>query len=573
MLRQAGRFVPFLAWIRTYQRGWLIPDVVAGVTTWGAAVPTAFAFAQMAGMPPATGLYSAMMAMLLYGLLGSSRHAKVTASSTMSIMSAAAIGAIAVGDSGHFYVLSSALAMVVGLLILLAGIAKLGVIADFMAKPVVTGFVFGLAINIIISQSGRLLGFRAPGDTSVQQLYYLLTNLSRTHLLTLLVGLGTIVFILLWRRWLPKIPAPLAALIAGIVVAALFNLGERGVAITGEISTALPGLSFPTANLREWVNLVIAAVGIVFLAVGESLGAARAFATRHNTPLDANQEMIAIGAANIGTGLFQGFTVDTSMSITATSDSAGSKTQVTSLVVALLMLLTIVFLAPLFYHLPSAVLGAIVIMAVLKLIDIPEMMRYYRTRRWDFAVAVVAAVGVLTTSVLGGLLLAVLLSLVMIIYRTSHPRVARLGRWGVTNVYGDMERHPNYSEDPEVRILRVDEAIYFYNAGAITAAVQREAAQDEPPPRVLILDLRATSELDVASIDALLELYGWVQSRGIDLRFAYVRSSVIDRLEKADAFKVIDRTHLHPNLDSAIQAARKELAEQPAPPALVHEET
>lgn len=555
--RRVAHYVPILGWLPAYQRAWLPADLVAGMTLWGVGVPSALAYAQMAGMPPVTGLYTAFVALFLYSILSTSRHQKVTTSSTMAVMSASVVAPLAMGDMTLFLAATSLLAIIVGVMLLLAGIARLGVIADFLSRPVITGFVFGLAINIIVSQSAKVLGYSTNGGSSVQQAIYLLGHLDETHWLTLALGVGSLVLIFWMRYQYPKIPGALVALAAGIALVSLFNLDERGVAIVGDIPSGLPSLRFPTVDLQSFILLVVGAVGIVFLAVGESVGTARAFANRYRYAIDADQELIAMGVANIGTGLTQGFTADASLSTTATADAAGARSQLSSIVAALLIMLTAAFLAGLFRNLPSAVLGAVVIASVVKLIDVKEMLRYLRQRPVDFMLAALAAVGVLVASVLAGLLFAVFMSLAMIIYQTSRPQLAQLGRVPDDGSYAVLDRNPPAYPVPGVLILSLDGPLYFYTANLVSTAVLAMVAAEPRNLHAVVIDLRTTPRLDITGADTLAELADMLGERGISLSLI-VAERVRDRLLKAERAHFTPATlftGLHRAVEHAVAAA------------------
>ena len=428
-IRQAVvRHVPILAWLPAYPSDWRRADLVASVTSWGVMVPVAMAYAALAGVPPEYGLITAFAALAAYAVFGTSRHLKVTTSSTMAIMSASVVAPLAGGDADRYLALTAGLALVVGGILLAAGLVRLGFIADFLAKSVVTGFIFGLAITIIIGQLPKLLGVPGGGGSTIGQLQTLIGNLPDTNPWTLAVGGGALALILVLRAISRKIPGPLVALVLGILAVSAFDLTVHGVSVVGEIETGIPLPGIPNISLLDIPFLAAGAAGIVFLAVGESLGAARAFAARHRYEIDADQELVALGAANLSTGLFGGFTVDASLSQSATAEAAGTRSQLSSIVTAGLILATAVLLAPLFKNLPNAVLGAIVIAAVLGLMDVAELRRYAATRRTDFLLAMVALVAVVTTTVLIGLVIAVLLSLMFVLYRASRPVRGQAGQ-------------------------------------------------------------------------------------------------------------------------------------------------
>ena len=551
--RQLNRYVPITAWLPTYPRDLLRSDIISGVTVWGVMVPVAMAYAQMAGLPPEVGLYTAFAALLGYAIFSTSRQLKVTASSTMAVMSAAVVGAMAAGDATRYAALTAALALTVGVILLLAGIVRLGFISDFLSKSVITGFVFGLALVIAIGQLPKLLGLPSGQGDFFEQCYQLITNLSQIKPYTLVVGVSALVVIFLIKRFFPRLPSGLVALVLGILAVSIFNLDEYGVSIVGAIPTGLPTPGLPQVSLGDLPYLITGAIGIVFLAVGESLGSARSFAAKHRYEINPDQELIALGTANISAGLFQGFTVDASLSSSATADEAGARTQLSSIVTAVLIIVTLLVLAPLFYNLPNAVLGAIVIASVIGLMDVAELRRFYASNRVDFVLAVVALFGVLTTDVLTGLLIAVFLSLLIILYRASRPYVAVLGKVpGQEATYGDVARHPENMQVPGLLIVRLDAPLYFLNANVARGQILGLVTASQPPPRAILFDLGASADLDVASLDMLKNLVRELEEAGVDVLLAEVRGKVRDRLRKASVMADIGENRIYQSVPAAV---------------------
>jgi SulP family sulfate permease len=480
--RQLNRYVPITAWLPAYSRDLLRTDIISGVTVWGVMVPVAMAYAQMAGLPPQVGLYTAFAALLGYAIFGTSRQLKATASSTMAVMSAAVVAAMASGDPARYAALSAGLAVTVGVILLVAGIVRLGFISDFLSKSVISGFVFGLALVIAIGQVPKLLGLPSGQGDFFEQCYQLITNLSQVQPATLLVGASALAIIFLIKRFFPRLPSGLVALVLGILAVSIFHLDQYGVSIVGAIPTGLPAPGLPKVSVGDLPYLITGAVGIVFLAVGESLGSARAFAAKHRYEINPDQELIALGAANLSSGLFQGFTVDASLSSSATADEAGARTQLSSIVTAALIIVTLLVLAPLFYNLPNAVLGAIVIASVIGLMDVAELKRFYASNRVDFVLAAVALFGVLSTDVLTGLLI--------ILYRASRPYLAVLGKVpGQVGAYGDIARHPENVRVAALLIVRLDAPLYFLNANVARGQVLDLVAASQPAPKAVLFDL------------------------------------------------------------------------------------
>jgi SulP family sulfate permease len=548
-----ARYAPILTWLPAYPRTWLRGDVLAAVTSWGVMVPVALAYAGLAGVPPELGLVTAFAALAMYAVFGTSHHLKVTASSTMAVMSASVVIDLARGDPATYVALTAALAMIVGVLLVGAGLAKLGFISDFLAKPVVTGFIFGLSITIIIGQLPKLLGVPGLSGTLPEQLAQLVGYLPDTDPYTLAIGGIALLIILVLRRISRKIPGPLIVLVLGILAVAGLDLEQYGVSVVGDVATGVPVPSIPSVPLSSLPVLVIGAVGIVFLAVGESIGAGRAYATQHGYHIDPDQEMVALGASNMASGLFGGFAADASLSQTATAESAGAKSQVSSLLTAALILATAIVLAPLFAKLPNAVLGAIVIASVLGLVDIGEMRRYWAWRRTDFLVALTALVGVLLTSVLTGMVVAVLLSVAFVLYRASRPYIAELGRQpDGRGTFSDLARHPGASRIDDLLILRLDAPLYFFNANVAQLQILQLVTSYTPTPRAVLLDLGATADLDVTTLDMLAALVEELGESGVVVLLAQVKSRTRDRLRRTGLMDRIGEDHVYLSVPAAV---------------------
>jgi SulP family sulfate permease len=553
--KRLTHLVPIIEWARTYRREWLRDDLISGVVVGMIMIPVAMAYAQMAGVPPQAGLYAAIVGMTAYAIFATSRHLKITTSSTMSIMSLAVVAPLAAGDPVLLMTLSSALALTVGVILLVLSLAKLGFISDFLAKSVMTGYVFGVAGLIAMSQLPKVFGVSGGDGNFFEQLRQLIYKLPETNLYSLALGMGTIILIFVLRRFKPMIPGALVALILGIVVTSYFDLNALyGVSIVGNIPSGMPAPVFPFVSLEMIPVLIAGAAGIVFLAVGETLGTARTFAAKYHYEVDADQELLAMGAANISSGMFQGITIDMSLSNTASGEAAGERTQLSSLVSAGVILAVVLFLAPLLRNLPSAVLGAIVLSSILGLFNVEELKRYYVQRKTDFALAITALVGVISTDVMTGLILAVMLSLVMLLYRASRPYIAVLGkRPDAPGQYIDISRHADAEFVPGLVILRLDAPLYFFNANVARTQILART-QVDPPPQAILLDLGASADLDIGTSDMLGALISDLRDDKIDLFFAQVRGSVRDRMRLTGMLEHIGEEHIYMTVDAAVRA-------------------
>jgi high affinity sulfate transporter 1 len=551
--------LPIIGWAMTYQRAWLRDDLVSGVVVGAIMIPVAMAYAQMAGVPVQAGLYAAMAGMTAYAIFATSRHLKITTSSTMAIMSIAVVAPLAAGDAATLMLLSSALALTVGIIMLILGFVKLGFISDFLAKSVMTGYIFGVACLIAISQLPKVFGVPGGSGSFFEQLRQFIGKLPETNVYALALGVGAIVLILLIKRFKPLVPGALVALVVGTALSSLLKLNElHGVSVVGEIPTGLPSFTIPRVGLETIPFLIAGAAGIVFLAVGETLGTARTYAAKYHYEVDADQELLAIGAANVSSGLFQGITIDMSLSSTASGEEAGERTQLSSLVSAGVILAVVVLLAPLLRNLPTAVLGAIVLTSILGLFNFKEFRRYYEQRKTDFVLALTALGGVVTTDVMTGLVIAVLLSLVMLLFRASRPYIALLGK-RASGEYGDMARFPDAKSVPGLALLRLDAPLYFFNANVARTQILVQTSVD-PPPQAVVLDLAASADLDIGTSDMLRDLVGDLHQANIDLLFAEVRGSVRQRMTKTGLLETIGEDHIFMSVDAAVQAVQRRLA-------------
>jgi len=564
-----SRYVPIVTWLPRYDRADLRYDAIAGLVSWGVMVPVAMAYAGLAGVPPELGLVTAFAALAAYGLFGTSRHLKVTASSSIAIMSASVVGAIAASqDPASYVVLSAGLALAVGVILIVAGAARLGFLSQFLAASVVTGFVIGLAVTITIGQLPALLGLPPVSGTISQKIVAMAQELPDLDPYTAVLGISSIIVIVVLKRIAPRIPGALVVLVAGIVLSTVLDLPAKGVAVVGDVATGIPLPHIPRMPIGDIIFLVTGAFGIVFLALAESIGAGRSFATRHGYAIDPDQELIALGAANLASGLFGGFAVDASLSQSATGESAGTRTQASSLVTAGLILATAIVLAPLFQNLPTAVLAAIVISSVLGLVNLAELRRYWAWKRTDFLLAMTALAGVVFTTALVGMGIAVALSLLAILYQASRPYIAVLGRIpGEPPIFADADRHASATPVEPFLILRPNVPLTFVNADVAKDQCQALIAARSIAPVALVLDIGATADLDVATTDMLSTLSTELAGLGIEFRLAQVRGSVRDRMRRTGLMGIIGEDRCYLSVEAAVAAPLPALLPSDARPA------
>lgn len=547
------RWLPITAWASDYHRRWLRDDAIAALTVIGLLVPECMAYAQIAGVPPAAGLYATLAGLVIYALFGTSRQLVCSPTSTAAIMTAAVVAAHGASSPAQAAELVAMVAILVGLFSLAAGIARLGFISEFLARPVVSGYVTGLALTIIARQVPKLLGLHVPTSANFLRLAWTdLTHLGETSLVTALVSAIALVLLFAVRRR-PRIPKALIVLMLGIAAAAALHLGAHGVAMVGTIPSGLPAPRLPNVHAADVLSLFPSAAGIAIVVYAEAFSGARTFAVRHSYEIDANQELVALGLANIGSGAFGGIVVSGGLSGSALSDSSGARSQVTGLIGAAVMLVAVFFVARVGHDLPEAILGAVVVRAVWGLIDVKELRWFSSVRAADVAPALAALVGVLALGVLPGLGIAVGLSLAILIYRGSRPHAAVLGRVPNEKTYSDVVRHPENVTFPGLLIFRLDGQLFFANAGFVVDRLNELLSVMRPTPRVVIWNLESTTDLDVTAAEALIRLVHDLRDSGRDLVFARVGSSVLDVFRRSGLLGLLGEDHFFLTVDGAVR--------------------
>jgi high affinity sulfate transporter 1 len=550
--------------VRGYRRAWLGGDVLAGLTVWAVLVPEALAYATIAGVSPVVGLYAAPGALLLYAALGSSRHLVTGPMSATAALSAATVGALVAGSGGHFAAMTAALAIAAGLCALVAGLLRLGFLASFISEPVIKGFIVGLAITIIMGQVPKLLGVDKHAGDAFEQLWGILGELGDIHALTLLIGLASLAVVLGLRRAAPAVPGSLVAVALGVAAVQALDLDDHGLAIVGPIHSGLPSLGAPDVSLHDLGTLVPGALGVMLVGFAEGLGAAKTYAARDHYEIDADRELLGLGAANLAAGLSSGMVVNGSLSKTAVNGAAGARTQLSGLLVAVLTVVTLLLLTGLFESLPEATLAAIVIAAVVELVDVAALRRLYALAtlrgagplalgaRPDFLAALAARLGVLVFDTLPGLFIGIGVSLVLLLYRASRPHVARLGRVpGGDGQYADLERHPGNVEPAGVAVLRVEGGLFFANADAVRARLLAAAGEDGI--HAVVLDAETMPFVDATAAAMLLEARDELRRRGVALLIARDVAAVRDLLRRAGADPGL--IEVHPTVQDAVEAA------------------
>ncbi|MEA5415275.1 SulP family inorganic anion transporter [Synechococcus sp. BA-132 BA5] len=550
-----ARVLPGLARLLGYQRSWLRPDLLAGVTVAAYLVPQCMAYAEVAGLAPVAGLWAILPPLLLYALLGSSPQLSVGPESTTAVMTAAAVGPLVAGDPLAYAGFCSLLALLVGLVCCAGAWAKLGFLADLLSRPILVGYLGGVALIMIGGQLGRVSGMTLQADSSPAQLLELLGRLGEIHRPTLLLALGVLVFLLLVQRRFPRAPAPLLAVLLAMAVVAVGHLDQRGVAVIGAIPAGLPQLALPPGVSPDQLRyLLTAAVGIALVGYSDNVLTARAFAARGGYRIDANQELLALGSINLGNGLMQGFPVSSSGSRTAIGDSLGSRSQLFSLVALAVVLAVLLWLRPVLALFPTAALGAIVIYAALRLIDIPEFLRLQRFRPSEFRLALITLVGVLATDLLLGVALAVGLSVIDLFARLVRPHDAVMGIVPRLAGLHDVRDWEGARTIPGLVLFRFDAPLCFANAEHFRQRVLATIAAETQPVAWFVLNAEAIVEIDITAADVLDELQRELTAQGITFGLVRVKQDLYIQLERAGLVERIGARLFFPTLPTAIAA-------------------
>jgi len=549
--------IPATAWLPRW-RSYLRRDVLAALAVWAVLVPQSMAYATLAGVPPVYGLYAAIAGLVVYGLLGTSRVLNVGPSSGPAVMAAATVAPLAGGDGEAYLALSGALALVTGLILLAGGLARLGFVAEFLARPVLVGYFIGLALTIIVGQVPALLGIPSGSGTFSERLPDIALDAVDVSRPTAVVGLCSLVLILVLQRFVPRAPGSLIAVIFGVLATRVFDLEQHGVALIGALPTSLPEFGLPDIPLSDYERVLYGGAAVALLAYAESIAAARQFALGQGYEVDANRELIALGGANVGAGLVQGFPIDASVSRTTVAARMGQLSQLAGLLNAGLVVVAIFLLGDVFADLPKATLAAIVIAAVLPLLRSRALRRLWRLDVVDFALATLCLVGVLLAGVLGGIVIAVIASLVALVYRTFTPHVAVLGRLhggkdGDEDFgFRDISRHPDGETYPGLVIFRFDQEVFFANAAMFRDHIRELVIDAEPPVRTVIVDSSAITYIDTTGLDMIGELQRELAEHGAELVFARIKGPVHDVLKRAESAGAIGSFRLFPTLRSAV---------------------
>src|SRR6266566_3307387 len=553
---RVSRLVPIFDWLPRYDRSLLRGDLLAGIAVAAMIVPKDLGYAGIAGVPVQNGLYAAAAGAIVYALFCTSRHISTGPSSSLAAVAGGAV--LFTGVAGaNAAELVAATTLVAGAFFLLLALLRLGWIARFLSRAVVTGFLAGAAVDVVIGELPKLTGTSTSGDTAWGELASWTRSLGDVSWTTVLVGAAALAIILGLRFLAPRVPGALVLVVGGLLATWLFELGAHGVALVGPVPRGLPAPQLPGVDVfqQHYATILVAATGLLLIGFSQTVGDARAFAVRHRYRIDVNQESVAQGMANLASGAFQGMPVSTSLSASSLNESAGARTPVASLATGGLVLLTLVALAPLFSQLPKAVLAAIIIDAVVfGMIDVPEFRRLYRVKRFDFWVAAVAVIVVLSAGVLAGVVIGIALSLLWLVYVATSPGTPLLGREPGTQVFRDVAENPDDETFPGYAVVRLDGGLFFATAEALEERVRSLALHANPSLRAVVIDLEGVDFVDSQGAAKLTEILDFAESAGIDLRLARLKPDVAKVLEKAGVLELIGEDRLHGNVYRAVEA-------------------
>ena len=548
----AGRLLPGLVTLRGYERSWLRGDTLAGLTVAAYLVPQVMAYAGLAGLPPVVGLWAILVPLAGYAILGSSRLLSVGPESTTALMTAAAVAPLAAGDPQRFAVLAAALAVVVGLLCLVAYAARLGFFADLLSQPILIGYLAGVAVTMIVGQLGKLTGMPVDGDSIPAELASFARGLARMEPATALFAAGALTLLFLGQWRFPRLPTPLLVVALATVTVVAFDLQRRGIDVVGEVPRGLPGPALP--DLDDLRQLLLPAVGVLVVGYTDTVLTARAFAARNGDPVDANQELLAMGAANLGAGLLRGFPVSSSGSRTALALAAGGRTQVYSLITLAAVVAVLLFAGPLLAHFPVPALGAIVVYAATRLIDVPGFRRLAAFRRSELMLAVAALAGVLVFDILYGVLLAVGLSVAEMLHRVARPHDAVQGFVpGLAGMH-DVDDYPAATTVPGLLVYRYDSPLFFANAEDFRRRALAAVAEQTEPVHWFVLNTEANVEVDSTGLGALDDLRAELTGRGIVFALARAKQDLRTALDAYGLSTSIGPERIYPTLPTAVEA-------------------
>jgi len=541
-----------------YPRAWLAVDVIAGLTLWGLVVPQGMAYAGIAGLPPEAGLYTLLASLLVYAVFGSSRHLAVGPTASTGALIAATVIALgaSTADMATYQAYAGMLVLVVGLVFLIAGLARLGFITQFLSKPVLDGFIFGLAFFVAVGQLYKLFGVEKGEGNVIEKLGYVLRQLPEANWVTFAVGATALALLFLLPRWNKRLPAGLIVLFGYIGLSTILNLNAKfDVAVVGRLPQGLPGITLTPIPPAKVVGMILPAMGIFLLAYSEAIGVAREFADKHGYEVNPDQELNAHALSNIASSLFGGMIAAGVMSVSAVKERAGARSQVANLVTWGATVLTLLFLTPLFTNLPEAVLAALIIHAMWHIIASRKLHQVRLASRTEFWFSLIAFLGVILIDVLPGMVIGLLSSMIFMIYKSSRPHLASLGRVpGVPGAYTDIFWHPENISVPDMFILRLDSPLYYANAITVRDQLMSLLEQADPPVKAVIFDLSVQDGLDITSAEMLKRLIQKLHDKGLAVYLADLHPPVREFARRIGLLDLIGEENVFSTVELAVRA-------------------
>ncbi len=555
--RGLARVLPIASWLPAYERSWLKGDLVGGLSVWAVTVPMSLGYATISGVPVQYGLYAAAAGLIAFALFSTSRQVTEGPSSMTAPVLGAGVAAVAATGSAEAVAFAGAVVLFAGLLYLAMYVLKMGWISDFLSASVITGFMFGVAINVSAGQLFKITGTESSGSNTWQKLWAWFASLPDANRATVIVGVVALLIVFGLRFVAPRIPGGLVAVAVGMLATAILGLGDHGVALVAKVPTGLPSLVLPSPSFvaDHFATIAATAVGVLLIGVSVSTAAVRQYATKHDYRIVVNQEMLAQGMSNVASGIFQGIFVDGSLSRSPINDQAGARSQLSNLFQAVLVILTLLLLAPLFSYLPDAVLAAIIIEAVIiGMIDVPEMKRLLVVNRTEFVIALAALLGVLTFGVLWGVFIGVGLSIVWLLKVSSRPSIAELGRKAGTDAFVDVTEDPAAETRPDLAIVRFDGGLWFVNSGTLEDHLRDIRVRAAGELKGVILSMEGVDYIDAEGADTVRKIAQAGLDHGIAFHLARVKPSVLEVLERDRVIDVMGAGHIHDNVEAAVQA-------------------
>ncbi|WNJ20162.1 solute carrier family 26 protein [Pontibacter sp. G13] len=550
---QIRKFLPITDWIKTYDRSMLSGDLSAGLTVGVMLIPQGMAYSMLAGLPPIYGLYASIVPLILYALFGTSRQLAVGPVAMVALLIATGVGAIVPADSVEFIAYAILLALMVGIIQLLMGMLRLGFLVDFLSHPVISGFTSAAALIIGLSQLKHLLGLDIPRSSHIHEIIgHVAANISDIHLPTILLGLGAIAVLLAIKKFKIRIPGALVVVILGTLAVYLGKLDGMGMKIVGDVPSGLPSFGIPLMEWSAIQALFPMALTISLVGFMESFAVAKSIQAKHkNYEVDANQELIALGVANIGGSFFQAFPTTGGFSRTAVNDQAGAQSGMASLISAALIMVTLLFLTPLFYYLPKAVLAAIIMVAVFGLIDIKEVKHLWHADRQDLMMLLATFAATLTLGIEEGIAVGVGLSLLMVIIRTAYPHMARMGKMPEADIFRNVGRFEEAEEHPEYLVVRLDAPLYFANANRVRSFIEKQQKDKHGTLKGILFNMEAVNGLDSSGAHMLAELAEDLQRDGIALYLTDIKGPIRDIMHRHHLPEALGSGRIYTTLEEA----------------------